>query len=84
MFKQCPMYWDRDCPVGTVYGLNSKYIALVGHTDRWFKQSPFSDGPRAAAGGNATTVDARYSMITTFGNLTVSNRAAHFVVTGVS
>ena len=84
MLKQAPIYWDRDCEVDRVYGLNSKYIALVGHTDRWFKQSPFSDGLSAAAGGNATTVDARYSLITTFGNLTVSNRAAHFVVTGVS
>ena len=54
-----------------MYGLNSKYIGLVGHTDRWFKQSPFSDGLSAAAGGNATTVDARYSIITTFGNMTV-------------
>jgi hypothetical protein len=83
MYKQCPTYWDRDCPAGTVYGLNSKYISLVGHTDRWFKQSPFSDGLSAAAGGNATTVDARYSIITTFGNLTVRNRARHFKLTAV-
>ena len=83
MFKQAPIYWDRDCPAQTVYGLNSKYITLVGHTDRWFKQSPFSDGLSAAAGGNATTVDARYSIITTYGNLTVNNRAKHFVVSGV-
>ena len=58
MLKQAPIYWDRDCDGRRVYGLNSKYIALVGHTDRWFKQSPFSDGLSAAAGGNATTVDA--------------------------
>ena len=78
MFKQCPMYWDRACPVNTMYGLNSKYIGLVGHTDRWMKQSPFSDGLSAAAGGNATTVDARYSIITAFGNMTVRNRSMHF------
>ena len=84
MLKQAPIYWDRDCDAGAVYGLNSKYIALVGHSQRWFKQSPFSDGLAAEAGGNATTVDARYSLITTYGNLTVSNRAAHFVVTGVA
>jgi hypothetical protein len=83
MFKQAPIYWDMDCPQGTAYGLNSKYITLVGHTQRWFKQSPFSDGLSAAAGGNATTVDARYSIITTYGNLTVNNRARHFVVTGI-
>ena len=83
LFKQCPTYWDRDCPSGTVYGLNSKYIELVGHTDRWFKQSPFSDGLSAVAGGNATTVDARYSIITTYGNLTIRNRARHFKMTAV-
>jgi hypothetical protein len=83
MFKQAPIYWDQDCPAGTAYGLNSKYITLVGHTQRWFKQSPFSDGLSAAAGGNATTVDARYSIITSYGNLTVNNRARHFVVTGI-
>jgi hypothetical protein len=83
MFKQAPIYWDRDCPTGVAYGLNSKYITIVGHTDRWFKQSPFSDGLSAAAGGNATTVDARYSIITTYGNLTLNNRRNHFVVTAI-
>jgi hypothetical protein len=83
MFKQAPIYWDRDCPVQTCYGLNSKYIALVGHSQRWFQQSPFSDGLSAAAGGNATTVDARYSLITSYGNLTLSNRARHFVVSAI-
>jgi len=83
MFKQAPIYWDRDCPAQLAYGLNSKYITLVGHSQRWFKQSPFSDGLSAAAGGNATTVDARYSIITTYGNLTVNNRGSHFVVTGI-
>jgi len=83
MFKQAPIYWDRDCPAQTAYGLNSKYITLVGHSQRWFKQSPFSDGLSAAAGGTATTVDARYSIITTYGNLTVNNRSKHFVVTGI-
>jgi hypothetical protein len=81
MFKQCPMYWDRDIAAGVVYGLNSKYIALVGHTDRWFKQSPFSDGLSTAAGGTANTVDARYSIITSYGNLTIRNRSRHFKLT---
>ena len=78
MFKQAPIYWDRDCPAQMTYGLNSKYIALVGHSQRWFKQSPFSDGlsaDKVAGGGHATTVDARYSIITTYGNLTVNNRS---------
>jgi len=83
MFKQSPIYWDRDCGTGLAYGLNSKYINVVGHTQRWFKQSPFSDGLSAAAGGNATTVDARYSLVTTYGNLTVNNRRNHFVVSAI-
>lgn len=83
MFKQAPTYWDRDCPAQTIYGLNSKYITVVGHTDRWFKQSPFSDGLSAQVGGTATTVDARYALITSFGNMTVNNRSKHFTVTGV-
>ena len=82
MFKQCPMYWDRSCPANTIYGLNSKYVGLVGHTDRWMKQSPFSDGlaSNAAGGTNpaATTIDARFSIITSFGNMTVRNRSMHF------
>ena len=84
MFKQAPIYWDRDCPAQLAYGLNSKYIALVGHSQRWFKQSPFSDGLSAAAGGNASTVDARYSLITTYGNLTVNNRSRHFVANAIA
>jgi hypothetical protein len=84
LFKQVPVYWDRDCPAGVVYGLNSKSISLVGHSNRWFKQSPFSDGLSAAAGGTATTVDARYSVITAFGNLTLRNRYRHFKITGIT
>ena len=84
MFKQAPIYWDRDCPAQLAYGLNSKYVTLVGHSQRWFKQSPFSDGLSAAQGGTATTVDARYSIITTYGNLTVNNRSRHFVVNAIA
>jgi hypothetical protein len=84
MFKQAPIYWDRDIATeaaGLTFLLNSKYITLVGHSDRWFKQSPFSDGLSAQAGGNATTVDARYSLITTYGNMTISNRSMHGTMT---
>lgn len=83
MFKQTPIYWDRDCPANTMYGLNSKYISLVGHSDRWMKQSPFTQGLNTAAGGNASTLDARYALITSYGNLTVRNRSMHFKLTNV-
>lgn len=79
-----PVYWDFDCPAQTAFGLNSKYIRLRGHKDRWFKQSPFSDGMSAANGGVATTVDARYSVISTFGNLTLKNRKRQFKITNIA
>lgn len=82
-FKRAVWMPDTDAPSQTVYGLNSKYISLVGHRDRWFKVSKFQDGLSAANGGNATTVDARYALITAFGNMTVSNRARHFKVYNV-
>ena len=42
MFKNIPLYYDPDCPNGTALFLNSKYIGMTLHSDRNFKQSPFS------------------------------------------
>lgn len=80
LFKGKPIFYDDDCPAGDVFGINSKYLTLVGHKDRWFKNSGFTDN---AASGHATSgatniTDARYALITTFGNLTVRNRARQF------
>lgn len=86
MFKQVPFYYDDIAPVGTVYGLNPKYLTLVGHKNRWFKQSPFTENPidsAHATSGAATFVDARYAVITSAGNLTVRNRSRHFKLEGV-
>lgn len=86
MVQGVPMYWDFDCPAGTIYGVNSKYIGFAGHTARWFKQSPFTDGLSGntssahASSGAASTVDARYSVITAYGNMTVRNRKRHFKI----
>lgn len=86
MVQGVPMYFDFDCPAGTIYGVNSKYIGFAGHTARWFKQSAFSDGLSGntasanATNGNASTVDARYSVITAYGNMTVRNRKRHFKI----
>ena len=90
LFKMTPVYWDFDCPTGVVYGLNSKYVGLVFHSKRYFAQTPFSaglSGNTASAHpttGVASTVDARYSLITAYGNTTVRNRRRHFKLTGVA
>ena len=90
LFKQTPVYWDFDCPTGVVYGINSKYVGLVLHSQRNFAQTPFSKGLSGnMASANATTgvassVDARYSFITTYGNTTIRNRRRCFKLTGVA
>jgi hypothetical protein len=80
LYKGKPIFWDADCTAGTVYGLNSKYITLVGHKDRWFKNSGFTDNTASshATSGASVITDARYALITSYGNLTVRNRARHF------
>ena len=110
MFKNVPMFWDFDCPgtdddAGTVavaddsacyYGLNSKYVGLAIHSDRNFKQSPFTDNLAgsfgaatvASGGGGAgvaagTALDARVSFITTYGQQTTRNRRRLFKVLNV-
>ena len=90
LYKQTPMYWDFDCPTGVIYGINSKYVGLVIHSSRNFAQTPFTKGLNAnmasahATTGQASSVDARYSFITTYGNMTIRNRRRNFKLTGVS
>ena len=94
MFKNVPLFWDFQCPAGVMLGLNSKYVGLTIHSDRDFKQSPFTDNlsgslgaPASGAGigsasGNA--LDARVSFITTYGNSTIRNRRRCFKLTGIA
>ena len=97
MFKNVPLYWDPDCPAGTVLGLNSKYVGLTIHSDRNFKQSPFTanlsgsvastanPNPGAtAAAPAANAIDARVSFITTYGNTTTRQRRRNFKITGAT
>ncbi len=96
MFKGVPMFWDFDAPAGTMFGLNSKYVGLCIHSDRNFKQSPFTDnlsGAVASTGGAtgpgtgvaaANTIDARVSFISTYGEHTTRNRRRLFKLTGIS
>jgi hypothetical protein len=86
-FKGVPLYWDTAAPAGVMYGVTSKYIGLVGHKDRWFTQSKFTESPVSSAhatSGAGAWVDARYAVITAAGNLTCRNRQRHFKLTGIN
>jgi hypothetical protein len=101
MYKNVPIFQDPDCSGGTegtlsltsatYYGINSKYVGLVIHSDRNFKQSKFTDnlaGSVTEGGGSgvatASALDARVSFITTFGNQITRARRRLFKITGVS
>ena len=66
LFKAAPVMYDVHCPAGNFFFLNSKYITLVGHSNKWFAQTEFI---------KPEDVDARYALIMCYGNLTVRNRA---------
>ena len=66
MFRTVPVFYDGYCPSGNTFFLNSKYIELVGHSDVWFKTTPFV---------RPADKDARWAQILSYGNLVVSNRA---------
>lgn len=102
LFKDVPIYWDFQAPEGDgtptdsnttsamFFGLNSKYVGMKIHSDRNFKQSPFSDNLSGsvasahASSGATSAVDARVSFITTYGNTTIRNRRRCFKLTAVS
>lgn len=73
LFKGAVIMFDANVPTGVVYVLNSKYLKLVGHTERWFTPTPFV---------RPNDMDARYSQILCYGNLTISNRARQGKLTG--
>jgi len=66
LFKAAPVAYDVHCTAGVVYFLNSKYLTLVGHSDKWFANTEFV---------RPENLDARYSLIMCYGNLTCRNRA---------
>jgi len=107
MFKNVPMFWDFDCSGGTegtvdntgatasYYGINSKYLGLVHHSDRDMQQSPFTSNLAGNSGGTGSaavvgsapavnSIDARVSYNTTYGNLTCRNRRRFFKMTNVT
>lgn len=80
-----PWVWDFNLTASEILGINTKYLGLVGHKDRWFKQSKFVDMPVVATnGGTASVVDAQYSVITAFLELTCRNRRRHFKIKNIN
>jgi len=75
MFKTAPVTFDVACTSGVLFMLNSKYLTLVGHSDRWFQQSAWV---------RPENMDVRYAIITAYGNLTIRNRARHGKLTGLT
>lgn len=87
--SKLPLFWDPSCPAGTVFGINSKYLQIVGHSSRWMAQTPFSTNPTdttaLASGGSISGVkDGQYSLITTYLQMTTRNRRRHFRINNVS
>ena len=72
LFKGAPIVYDNYVTAGDMYFLNTKYIRLVGHSDTWFKPTPFV---------RPNNQDARYAQILCYGELTISNRARQGVLT---
>jgi hypothetical protein len=73
LFKSAPIMYDVHAPVGTMFFLNSKYLKLVGHTDKWFAQTDFV---------RPENQDARFALIMCYGNLVCSNRKKQGKLTG--
>ena len=65
LFKGAPIMYDVHAPAGTMFFINSKYLKLVGHTDKWFAQTDFV---------RPENQDARFALIMCYGNLVCSNR----------
>jgi len=65
LFKAAPVAYDVHCTNEVMYFLNSKYISLVGHSDKWFANTEFL---------RPENMDARYALILCYGNLTIRNR----------
>jgi len=75
LFKGAPVVYDNYVTAGDVYFLNTKYIRLVGHSDTWFKPTPFV---------RPNNQDARFAQILCYGEMTISNRARQGVITGAT
>ena len=75
VYRAVPVTYDDDCTAGRIYFLNTKYLQLVRHADTWFQSTPFV---------RPHTLDAVFSQILCYGQLTCSNRARQGLITGAT
>lgn len=75
LFKTAPIMYDNYQTALRMDMLNSKYLKLVGHQDKWFATSPFV---------TPEDQDARYAKIISYGQLTLSNRSRQGYLTNKS
>lgn len=73
LYKTSPVMYDTYCTSGVMYFLNSKYLYLVKHGNKWMSTTPFMK-PHGQ--------DARYAQIISYGNLCISNSARQGKLTG--
>lgn len=74
MFKQTPVVFDKAAPTGKMFFLNTKYLKLTGMNGFWFNTTDFMKGTVAG-------VDAKYSLILVYGQLTCNNRSRQAALT---
>jgi hypothetical protein len=70
-----PVVWDRFCPSGEWYFLNSSYLGLVGNKENWFKMRPFM---------TPEDKDAKYALFLAYGNFVTSNRRMQGALRGAT
>jgi hypothetical protein len=71
-FKGRPVVYDEEIPAGKVYMINPKYLKLVGHSNNWFKMTPFI---------RPNNMDVRIAQVLSYGQLVLSSRRHHSVLT---
>lgn len=74
-YKQAVWTWDPNATTGTIFGLNSKALELVQHSDRLFTLSKWV---------KPLNQDLEGAQVFWAGELTSNNRRKHFQLTGVT
>lgn len=73
LFKGMVLMFDLYSQSATMYFLNSKYLKLLGHTQTWFRNTPWI---------KRHDMDARFMQILSYGNMVASNVARQGKLTG--
>lgn len=73
--KGATLMYDQYVDAGYLYFLNTKYLRLIGHSQKWFYTTPFKQPENQ---------DIRVAQILCYGNLVVSNRKRNGVFTNMT